>query len=164
MTTLADSGPGSLRAAIAAANANPGPDEVRFEVRDTRRTGSVIVHLGDFRSGKATVGAAVLATVDARQRELTRKNHTATHLLHKALKEVLGSHVSQQGSYVGPDRLRFDFSHTKAVTAEEIERIEAIVNELCGGTTIRPPSPSTYCPAELRSSPSSLIRKSPERV
>ncbi|MEY2746437.1 MAG: Alanine--tRNA ligase, partial [Planctomycetota bacterium] len=101
----------------------------RFEVRDTRRTGSVIVHLGDFRSGKATVGAAVVATVDARQRELTQKNHTATHLLHKALKEVLGSHVSQQGSYVGPDRLRFDFSHTKAVTAEEIERIEAIVNE-----------------------------------
>jgi alanyl-tRNA synthetase len=100
-----------------------------FEVRDTRRTGSVIVHLGNCRAGKATVGAAVVATVDARQRELTRKNHTATHLLHKALKEVLGSHVSQQGSYVGSDRLRFDFSHTKAVTPEEIERIEAIVNE-----------------------------------
>jgi alanyl-tRNA synthetase len=101
----------------------------RFEVRDTRRTGSVIVHLGDFTAGKAAVGAAVVASVDTRQRELTRKNHTATHLLHKALKEVLGSHVSQQGSYVGPDRLRFDFSHTKAVTQEEIERIEGIVNE-----------------------------------
>ena len=101
----------------------------RFQVRDTRRTGSVIVHLGNCRDGKAVVGTAVVASVDATQRDLTRKNHTATHLLHKALKEVLGQHVAQQGSYVGPDRLRFDFSHTKAVTAEEIERIETIVNE-----------------------------------
>jgi alanyl-tRNA synthetase len=104
----------------------------RFEVRDTRRTGSVIVHLGTCRTGKATVGASVVASVDAKQRDLTRKNHTATHLLHKALKEVLGQHVAQQGSYVGSDRLRFDFSHTKGVTPEEIERIETIVNERIG--------------------------------
>jgi len=108
----------------------------RFEVRDTRRTGSVIVHLGDCRAGTASVGAAVVATVDVKQRDLTRKNHTATHLLHRALKEVLGAHVSQQGSYVGPDRLRFDFAHTKGVTQEEIERIEAIVNERIAANSV----------------------------
>jgi alanyl-tRNA synthetase len=97
----------------------------RFVVEDTRKVGDVVVHLGK-ATGKPT--GPVRARVDRERRDRTRKNHTATHLLHKALKEVLGTHATQQGSYVGPDRLRFDFSHTKAVTPEELERIEAIVN------------------------------------
>ena len=78
--------------------------------------------------GVPSPGAAVRARVDRERRDRTRKNHTATHLLHKALKEVLGPHAAQQGSYVGPDRLRFDFSHPKALSPEELEKIEAIVN------------------------------------
>jgi alanyl-tRNA synthetase len=98
----------------------------RFVVEDTRKVGDVVVHLGR-ATGKPA--GTVRARVDRERRDRTRKHHTATHLLHKALKEVLGAHATQQGSYVGPDRLRFDFSHTKAVTPEELERIESIVNE-----------------------------------
>ena len=98
----------------------------RFVVEDTRKVGEVVVHLGQ-AVGKPS--GAVRARVDRERRDRTRKHHTATHLLHKALKMVLGDHATQQGSYVGPDRLRFDFSHTKAVTPEELERIETIVNE-----------------------------------
>jgi alanyl-tRNA synthetase len=98
----------------------------RFEVEDTKKIGGVFVHLG---RAQGEPPARVLARVDGARRDRTRKNHTATHLLHKALKEVLGDHAAQQGSYVGPDRLRFDFSHPKAVTPEELEKIEAMVNE-----------------------------------
>jgi alanyl-tRNA synthetase len=100
----------------------------RFVVDDTRRVAGSVVQIGK-AGGDAARGMRVRAKVDAARRERTRKNHTATHLLHKALKEVLGSHVGQQGSYVGPDRLRFDFAHPKAVTTDELERIERIVNE-----------------------------------
>ena len=99
----------------------------RFEVRDTRVLGSVVVHLGT-AEGSAAAGLAVRAEVDRGRRERTRKNHTATHLMHRALREVLGDHVNQQGSYVGPDRLRFDLSHPRAITPEELERIEERVN------------------------------------
>ena len=100
----------------------------RMSVEDTRKVGPVVVHLGQIEGVPPNVGDRALARVDAQARARTRRNHTATHLLHKALKEVLGEHVGQQGSYVGPDRLRFDFSHPKAVSAEELEKVEELVN------------------------------------
>ena len=79
--------------------------------------------------GTLQVNTTVVAAIDAENRGKIIKNHTATHLLQKALKEVLGTHVNQAGSLVEPDRLRFDFSHFGQVHAEELEKIEAIVNE-----------------------------------
>ncbi len=87
------------------------------------------LHTATVRTGEVTVGTKVVATIDAQLRQQTVKNHTATHLLHKALKEVLGDHVAQAGSYVGPDRLRFDFSHFGQVTEVELEDIEKRVND-----------------------------------
>ena len=104
----------------------------RFQVEDTQKVGPIVVHLGTFEGPAGTLdnlkGQTVTARVARDERDLTRKNHTATHLMHKALKMVLGDHVAQQGSYVGPDRLRFDFSHPKGVTADELDEIERIVN------------------------------------
>ncbi|QFF99521.1 alanine--tRNA ligase [Psychrobacillus glaciei] len=87
------------------------------------------LHTVIVESGELTTGAEVTATVDRILRSHTVKNHSATHLLHQALKDVLGTHVNQAGSYVGPDRLRFDFSHFGQVTKEELEQVERIVNE-----------------------------------
>ncbi len=100
-------------------------------VHDTQRVGSLVVHLGVLERGEPgqLAGRRVRARVDEGRRDATRRNHTATHLLHRALKLVLGEHVTQQGSYVGPDRLRFDFSHPRGVSGEELEAIETLVNE-----------------------------------
>ncbi|WP_075618162.1 alanine--tRNA ligase [Paenisporosarcina indica] len=87
------------------------------------------LHTVVINSGELTTAAAVTATVDQKLRKSTVKNHTATHLLHQALKDVVGTHVNQAGSYVGPDRLRFDFSHFGQVTKEELTLIEQQVNE-----------------------------------
>jgi alanyl-tRNA synthetase len=99
----------------------------RFVVTDTQKLGDVVVHLGE-SEGQPSAGADVIARVDAQRRARTMRNHTATHLLHKALREVLGDHVSQQGSYVGPDRLRFDLSHPTGMTQEELDEVERRVN------------------------------------
>jgi len=102
----------------------------RIVVDDTQKAGAVVLHAGRVVHGAPPApGTSVVARVDGERRRLIRKNHTATHLLQRALREVLGGHVHQHGSYVGPDRLRFDFSHPKALTAEEIERVEGLVNE-----------------------------------
>jgi alanyl-tRNA synthetase len=106
-------------------------DGVRFKVTDTQKhLGDVFVHIGVVEEGTLKVGAALALDVDHQRRGTIRKNHSATHLLHEALRQVLGDHVAQKGSLVAPDRLRFDFSHPKPMTAEEIERVEDIANDI----------------------------------
>lgn len=101
-----------------------------FVVKDTVKVvGGRTAHIGYVESGDFSINEKVVLTVDSDKRGLTCKNHSATHLLQKALKIVLGGHVEQAGSYVDCDRLRFDFTHIKAMTKEEIARVEAIVNE-----------------------------------
>src|SRR3954454_14976982 len=95
-----------------------------------KKLGSLHVHVVRITQGEFKVGDTVDLKVDGERRRATRANHSATHLLHAALKRVLGPHVSQKGSLVHADRLRFDFSHPKPVTADELERIEAQVNEV----------------------------------
>ncbi len=101
-----------------------------FVVKDTVKVvGGKTAHIGYVESGDFSVNEKVVLSVDSDRRGLTCKNHSATHLLQKALKIVLGGHVEQAGSYVDCDRLRFDFTHIKAMTKEEIAKVEAIVNE-----------------------------------
>ena len=101
-----------------------------FRVFDTRKQGEgAFVHLGELTQGSISTGDHVEALVDHERRMATRLNHSATHLMHAALREVLGEHVQQKGSLVDPERLRFDFSHFQPVTRDELQRIEARVNE-----------------------------------
>lgn len=98
-------------------------------VTDTKhRDGGLESHVGVVEEGTISVGDSVSAAIDAGRRELIRRNHTATHLLDAALKKVLGDHVNQAGSLVAPDRMRFDFTHFEALTKDELDRIEGMVN------------------------------------
>lgn len=98
-------------------------------VTDTKhRDGGLESHVGVVEEGTISVGDSVTATIDAGRRELIRRNHTATHLLDAALKKILGDHVNQAGSLVAPDRMRFDFTHFEALTKDELDRIEGMVN------------------------------------
>ena len=100
----------------------------RFEVLDTQNVaGGLFAHRGRL-TGEILPGQLGVATIDATRREATRRNHTATHLLHSGLRTILGDHVRQQGSYVGPDRLRFDFAHGEGVRREERDEILNLVN------------------------------------
>jgi alanyl-tRNA synthetase len=106
-------------------------DRFEFQVEDTRKAHGTIVHLGKVVKGKIeeVKNKEVFAKVDTQRRNSIRRNHTATHLLHKALRETLGEHVNQSGSLVAPDRLRFDFTHFKTLDEAEIKKVELLVNQ-----------------------------------
>ncbi len=106
-----------------------GPDGLRIAVTDTqKKLGDLFVHLGNVQSGEARVGTPVAAAVDHARRTTIRAHHSATHLLHEALRRRLGTHVTQKGSLNAPDRLRFDVSHPRPITAEDIAWVDAEVN------------------------------------
>jgi alanyl-tRNA synthetase len=104
---------------------------VKFRVTDTqKKVGDLFVHVGTVEQGTLKVGTALQLEVDHGRRSSIRAHHSATHLLHEALRQVLGDHIAQRGSLVAPDRLRFDFVHPKPITAEELARVEDIANEV----------------------------------
>ncbi|NLR96254.1 alanine--tRNA ligase [Rhizobium sp. P38BS-XIX] len=106
-------------------------DNGKLTVGDTQKKGEgLFVHIAEVSDGTIKVGDAVVLTVDHARRSRLRANHSATHLLHEALREVLGTHVAQKGSLVAPERLRFDVSHPKPMTAEELKVVEEMANEI----------------------------------
>ena len=106
-------------------------DGARFRVTDTqKKAGDLFVHIGTVEEGTLKPGTALALEVDHTRRTAIRANHSATHLLHEALRQVLGDHIAQRGSLVAPDRLRFDFAHNKPISAEELSRIEDIANDV----------------------------------
>lgn len=100
-----------------------------FEVSDTQKQGNAHAHIGRLDKGSIELGDKVQANVDLAHRQATVLNHSATHLMHAALRKILGTHVQQKGSLVAPDRLRFDFSHDEAISATELQQIEDLVNQ-----------------------------------
>lgn len=110
----------------------------RFIVKNTKHVGSATIHIGRVELGQFSLNDEVLASVDETTRKNTAAHHSATHLLHAALREVLGDHVFQKGSSVGPDRLRFDFSHPQPMTMDERQKVVALVNaEICKNNEIK---------------------------
>ncbi len=105
--------------------------DLRFRVENTlKKLGDLVVHEGVVEEGELTPGLALELEVDHERRKSARANHSATHILHEALRQVLGDHVAQKGSLVAPDRLRFDFTHPKPLTEEELSRVETLANEI----------------------------------
>jgi len=104
-------------------------EHARVEVTDTKRFNDLIIHVCNVKKGLIRTGTKLKASVDEGRRRAIMRNHTATHLLHRALKDVLGDHVKQSGSLVTPERLRFDFTHFYAMTEKELREVEDIVNE-----------------------------------
>jgi alanyl-tRNA synthetase len=104
---------------------------VKFRVTETqKKAGDLFVHVGTVEQGTVKLGTALQLDVDHGRRSAIRANHSATHLLHEALRQVLGDHIAQRGSLVAPDRLRFDFVHPKPITADELARVEDIANDV----------------------------------
>ena len=104
-------------------------NQAKFEVNDTQKQGNAHAHIGKLSSGVIKVGDKVFAQTDIKHRQATVLNHSATHLMHAALRQVLGTHVQQKGSLVAPDRLRFDFSHDSSISDNELQQIEDLVNQ-----------------------------------
>ncbi|TQF34344.1 alanine--tRNA ligase [Bradyrhizobium sp. UNPA324] len=108
-----------------------GEGGIKFRVTDTqKKLGDFFVHVGKVESGELKLGTALQLEVDHSRRSSIRAHHSATHLIHEALRQVLGDHIAQRGSMVAPDRLRFDFVHPKPITAEELARVEDIANDV----------------------------------
>ncbi|MCL1061237.1 alanine--tRNA ligase [Shewanella benthica] len=101
---------------------------IEFIVKDTQKYGQAVGHLGALKTGSLSLGQSLEASVDKSLRQRTELNHSVTHLLHAALRQLLGTHVSQKGSLVDPERLRFDFSHFEGVKPEELQAVEDLVN------------------------------------
>ena len=107
----------------------------RFVVKDTQKQGNSVLHIGELKSGSIKKGEKLTAEIDFESRKAISRNHSATHLMHAALQQVLGEHVSQKGSLVDAEKLRFDFSHFEPVKVEELKRIEQIVNAQIRGNS-----------------------------
>ncbi|ACJ28154.1 Alanyl-tRNA synthetase [Shewanella piezotolerans WP3] len=103
-------------------------DGIEYQVADTQKYGQAIGHIGKLAEGSIVVGQSIATNVDKKLRHRTELNHSVTHLLHAALRQVLGTHVTQKGSLVDPERLRFDFSHFEGVKASELKEVEELVN------------------------------------
>ena len=102
-----------------------------FEVNDVqKKLGNLFVHYGKMRNGNLKINENVELKIDVEKRNNVRAYHSATHLLHESLRRILGTHVTQKGSLVAPDRLRFDFSHMKPISSDELEKIDNSVNEV----------------------------------
>jgi len=104
-------------------------DNCQFDVMDTQKQAKAFIHIGSLAKGTLTVGDKLSAVIDAQRRDATIRNHSATHLMQAALRNVLGAHVQQKGSLVDHEKLRFDFSHNEAVSAQQLVEIERLVNQ-----------------------------------